>query len=226
MAQEESEIYIARKQDGTLITVQEYAARQAGLNRPSPIFCPHCFSEADEEQPLTYDTEKCRFVHQRVWRDCYQDDRTTDRDHPLIQQTVFKQLKNDDQYSYTDIEFPLKRWNSCDQLSFDVGAILSEDTDLQGILVEVQHQSGTFSDRLYPRIKDAQKRNYGVYVVFSPSARYQQWFGKRLIKLKGLDARVGLYENGNVDLGTLIHPDDNISLLRTHSPRERGHVLG
>lgn len=220
MAHEESEIYIARKRDGTLITVTEYAAREAGLSKPTPIFCPHCFEEDDEERLLIYDAEKRRFLHQGVSRNCYRDDRTEGRAHSLIQQTAFKQLKNDDCYSHSDMEYPVERWTNTTKLSFDVGAILPRDDDLRGILVEVQHQSGSFSRRLFSRVKLAQKRNYGVHIVFSPSARYQKWFGGRLIKMKGYGAQFGSYDSCKVDLGTMIRPEDDRNVLRTKSRRK------
>lgn len=195
MTWEESEIYIARKRDGTIIAVTEYAAREAGLDKPAPVYCPHCFEEYDEEQPLTYSTKKRRFFHRNVRRDCYQDDRTKDRDHPLIQQTVYKQLKNDDRYSQSEIEYPLKRLENNLGKRFDIGAELTGDTDLQGVVVEVQHKCGNFSRRLHPRVSLAQNCNYGVYIVLSPSARYQQWLRRRMIQIKGSAAQPGSYND-------------------------------
>lgn len=224
MAREESEIYIGRKPDGTLITVTEYAACEAGLDEPPPIFCQHCLDEHNEMQQLTYDAKKRRFLHRDVQRGCYQDGRTNDRDHPLIQQTVYKQLVNDDRYSQSKIEFPINRWNSNIKLNFDVGGMLPDHDSLQGVLVEIQHQSGTLSKRLFRRLRLAQKRNYGAYVVFSPSARYRSWYSGLFLQVKGYEAEIGKYKNGAVELGTMIQPEDDISALQRESLRARNRA--
>lgn len=216
MRGEDSKIYIGKQSDGSLITVLEYAAMEAGLAQPVELVCPNCAKES-EEQPLTYLPDEHRFVHQEVCRDCYQDHRTNERAHPLTKQTLLKILNNRDGYSQPEVEYPLNRWKGDSKLFYDVGVGLPNDDNLEGVLVEIQHQSGGFSSRLPSRIRLAQRRNFGVHVVFTPTASGRQSYRRRLTKMKGENARVGSFSRGTVDVGTMIRPEDDVEALKVES---------
>lgn len=225
MSREDSEIYIGKQPDGTIMTVLEYAARDAGLNPPPKVSCPNCAADG-EHQLLTYDSAERRFIHQDVIRDCYRDDRTHDRDHPLVQQTVYKRLHDDVRYEQADIEYPLTHSQNEHKLWYDVGAKFPYDDSLSGIVVEVQHQAGRFSTRLLSRVRIAHQQNHGVYVIFTPSASMRQSYKRRLTKLKGSRAQVGSYHMNSINLGTMIRPGDDLSILRPGEStfRTAGHV--
>ena len=218
---EDSEIYIGKQADGRVITVFEYAARETVFGDVGTVFCPNCAADGDE-QPLSYLPEECRFVHEHVRRDCYQDHRTHEPDHPLLQQTAYRQLNNSTEYSDSEMEYSLPRLRSDNELWYDIGGKLIHDDDLAGSVIEVQHQSGDFYSRLYSRVKLAHRHNHGVYVIFTSSALYRQWFQRRLVKVKGTDATLGSYGRDSVDFGTMIRPDDDISVFQTKPSRTAG----
>lgn len=221
MPQEDSEIYIGKQANRTVITVFEYATKEMLFEDVGPIFCPNCAEDGDE-QPLSYLPEECRFIHENVQRDCYQDHRTHEPNHPLLKQTAYRQLNNDPEFSDSTVEYSLPRQNNDNELWYDAGGKLTHDDDLAGCVVEVQHKSGDFSRRLYSRIKLAHHHNHGVYIVFTSSARYRRWFKRHLVKMKGNDATLGSYSRDQVDLGTMVRPSDEISVLQMESPRLTG----
>ena len=214
MSREDSEIYIGKKLDGTLITIFEYLEKVSQLDYPPVVFCPKC-ADNGEKQPLTFLAEEYRFIHKNIRRDCYQDHRTHDPDHPLTQQTVYRDFHNSRRFDYPDIEYSLDNQTNQSRLRYDIGAKLPHNPNLEGVVVEVQHRSGRFSSRLYRGLKTAHHRNYGVYVIFTPSASQQQWFSRRLERMKSDSVTVGSYNDDTVDLGTMIRPDDDLSVFKT-----------
>lgn len=216
MAREDSEIYIGQRGDGRLITIFEYVDRATNSDHPPEVFCVNCADEG-EKQPLTYLPTKHRFVHINVNRDCYQDHRTHDPDHPLTQQTAYREFENGPQYQQPSLEYSLTRRRGDNKLYFDLGAKWASDADLVGVLVEVQHRSGCFSRRLYPRLRIAHYHNYGVFVVFTPTASGRQWFSRRLAQMKNDDVDIGSYTCDNVNWGAMIRPGDDISVFKTEA---------
>lgn len=218
MVREDSEIFIARTLDGWITNVFEYGDSVAKTNHSPRIMCLNCFEEHKETQPLRYVPEEGRFYHQKIHRPCYRDQRTKGNSHPLIQQTVLKQMRNSPQYSHSELEYPLKRYRGDNELRYDIGARLPRDDNLTGVVVEVQHQSGRFPPRLHPRTKTAHAHGYGIHIVFSSTARSTCWFKKQLSKMKGEDATFGTFDRSKVNLGSLIQPDDDISAFKVKSP--------
>lgn len=143
MRGEDSEIYIGKQSDGTIITVLEYAAMEAGLVQPMELVCPKCAKESEDQLLICLPNEH-RFVHQDVCRDCYQDHRTNERAHPLTKQTMFKILNNMGGYTQPEVEYSIDRLRGDSKLFYDVRASLPYDDDLEGVGIEIQHQSGGF----------------------------------------------------------------------------------
>ncbi|MCT9096960.1 hypothetical protein [Haloarchaeobius sp. HME9146] len=211
---ENSEIYIARRLDGQIVSAPEYTVECTGLSEEDRLlFCPNCYDQLGQMEPLEFIFEERRFIHTRVDRTCYQDYRTNDRDHPLIQQIVYKQLRNEPQFEESKIEYALKKSEKGSCNVFDVGAKLPESERIEGVVIEVQHQSAQFQSRLHSRVSIAQRHGYGFYIVFSPSGICRNWYEDKIRRIKGPSARVGKYDCGEVDLGTMLAPDDDISCL-------------
>lgn len=215
MVCDESELYIARTPDGTILDVWDYVRGASHVDHSLGIYCPNCYDEHREQQPVTYVPEEQRFIHQTIERDCYKDRREKDRSHGFLQQMVLQQFRNNPRYSQSEIEYALRRPRRENKLKYDVAALLPEEDDLKGIVVEIQHQSGRFNQRLPDRVKIAHQYNFGFYVVFSSHARGVQTFERRFSKVKDGTIDLGGYAGNHVSLGSMIRPGDDLTALKT-----------
>ncbi|WP_226042467.1 hypothetical protein [Natrinema sp. DC36] len=197
---DQSDLYIAVEEDGLVVTAREHANSD---NSNKKLYCPKCLQDEGNHVPVKLDTTSLRYRHLTgAEHTCWRDGRHNDRHHPEIAQTVFAKLANNFETKNAEIEYTSIK--SCD---YDVAA-KTPWNDLEGIVVEVQHQCGGFTTRFHRKVMNAHRAGYGVHVVFSPNPRGKQWFTQVIEDHMGSDARIGQYCDDDLQLGTIIHPDE------------------
>lgn len=178
------------------------------------LHCVSCLDDYGESQRINYVPEEQRFVHKHINRDCYRDSRERGRAHGFLQQMILKTVRNSPAYGESELEYSLRRPGTKGQFTYDVRADLPSSARMAGVLIEVQHASGNFNQRLKGRVEIAHHYEYGYAVVFSSYRRGAKVFLRRLAQIKQDDVALGVFSGGRPHLGSVIRPGDDLTPLR------------
>lgn len=200
MVRDYSEIYIGETESGKIVTVAEYARQLDSLRSIPTLVCPECKKQRGEHQPLEFDQENNRFLHQNqdITRACYRDERAS-REHQEAQQAVYAVISNDPAFEGVEQEYPLSK------NFYDVGALTPKEEQLEGVVFEVQHSCGNFKQRIDRKIRTAHNNDYAIQIVFTESATGKS-VEERLDTQVSQGYTAGSYSHDTVRLGTVIRP--------------------
>jgi hypothetical protein len=198
--QDSSQLYIAvRERDGRVVTAREVAENDW---RDHDMYCPCCMQRGDRVQ-VHLDPVDVTFVHDTdVPKACYRDDRCNDRHHQETTQAVYAALQND----FTTEAARVEWWT--DHATFDVAADTPFQPELEGVVVEAHHKCANVRRRIKRKVRAAAKLGYGIHIVTTEEATAQTFLNEFIKDYTGPEATVGSYEDGKLELGAMIHPDD------------------